>query len=266
MKDAYYFTHDANARNDMKIQTMMGDYGTRGYGMYWICVELLREESDYRLSRDFNAISKVYAHQMHTTPQCAKKFIEDCIEKYKLFKSNKLYFWSESLLRRMKRWDEIAEQRRLAGMRGGVASAKAKKQAIVNEEKKRKEKRVKSDEYVSVETIYFELFEKKTGLKPDYPYPKNRAILKPLIIQYGAPFLKKLMPLWFTNEFGERCGYVLGGFKSCINELITQVARASPEMHRCPKCGSQLYTQNADGTWSCQSCYGLGKNKSGGKR
>ena len=48
-KEAYYFSHDANARNDIKIKAMMSRYGYEGYGMYWAIVEMLRETKDYEL-------------------------------------------------------------------------------------------------------------------------------------------------------------------------------------------------------------------------
>ena len=40
-KDAYYFSHDANARLDPKNQAMICKYGMAGYGMYWIIIEML---------------------------------------------------------------------------------------------------------------------------------------------------------------------------------------------------------------------------------
>ena len=42
-KEAFYFTHDYNARNDLKIQEMMMDMGCEGIGIYWCIVEMLYE-------------------------------------------------------------------------------------------------------------------------------------------------------------------------------------------------------------------------------
>ncbi|MDQ7860585.1 DUF4373 domain-containing protein [Peribacillus frigoritolerans] len=48
-KDAYYFTHDSNARHDPKVTAMRGVYGSEGYGWYWMLIEMLRESNDYKL-------------------------------------------------------------------------------------------------------------------------------------------------------------------------------------------------------------------------
>ena len=49
LKDAYYFSHDSNARNDEKIMAMRSVYGLPGYAMYFMIVEILREQSNYKI-------------------------------------------------------------------------------------------------------------------------------------------------------------------------------------------------------------------------
>ena len=46
-KDAYYFPHDCNARNDPKILALRSVFGAEGYGVYWMLIEILREQPDY---------------------------------------------------------------------------------------------------------------------------------------------------------------------------------------------------------------------------
>jgi hypothetical protein len=48
-KDAYYFSHDSNARNDSKCLKLRRVLGLEGYGLFWVLVEMLREAKDYRL-------------------------------------------------------------------------------------------------------------------------------------------------------------------------------------------------------------------------
>jgi hypothetical protein len=48
-KDAYYFSHDSNARNDAKCLRLRRVLGMEGYGIFWVLVEMLRESSDYKL-------------------------------------------------------------------------------------------------------------------------------------------------------------------------------------------------------------------------
>jgi hypothetical protein len=74
-----------------------------GYGCFWIIVEILREQDNYKLSiDDIDTITM----QTQCEPEYIVKFIEDCIEKFKLFRKNKKYFWSKSLLGRMKLMEE----------------------------------------------------------------------------------------------------------------------------------------------------------------
>lgn len=100
-KDAYYFSHDSNARYDPDILAMVSVYGMAGYGWYWVIIEILREQEDYKFNitkeHSYNAI----AMQLYIDCNAAKKFIEDCINEFDLFISDGENFWSESLLNRM---------------------------------------------------------------------------------------------------------------------------------------------------------------------
>lgn len=110
-KEAYYFSHDANSRTDPKILSMMLDYGIEGYGMFWIVVENLREQSNYKLKQD-KTTWRALAMQMHKTVDEVKVFITDCIKEYELFINDETFFYSESLLRRMNKKDEITQKRK----------------------------------------------------------------------------------------------------------------------------------------------------------
>jgi hypothetical protein len=47
-KDAYYFSHFANARHDRKIKRLRKDLGIEGYGVYFMLLEVLREQVDFK--------------------------------------------------------------------------------------------------------------------------------------------------------------------------------------------------------------------------
>jgi len=110
-KEAYYFSHDANSRNDPKILSMMLDYGIEGYGMFWIVVENLREQDGYKLKQD-KSTWRALAMQMHKTVDDSKAFIEECINEYELFETDGISFYSLSLLRRMNKKDIITQKRK----------------------------------------------------------------------------------------------------------------------------------------------------------
>lgn len=110
-KEAYYFSHDANSRTDPKILSMMLDYGIEGYGMFWIIVENLREQDGYKMKQD-KSTWRALAMQMHKTVEEIKTFLNECIKEYELFVTDDVFFYSESLLRRMNKKDEITQKRK----------------------------------------------------------------------------------------------------------------------------------------------------------
>lgn len=47
-KDAYYFPHFSNARSDRKVQRLREELGIEGYGIFFMLLEVLRDQSDLR--------------------------------------------------------------------------------------------------------------------------------------------------------------------------------------------------------------------------
>jgi len=119
-KDAYYFSHDYNARHDPKISALKADYGIEGYGRYWIIIEMLAEQDNYKLKLNGWGIRAI-ATECQLSAEKMEEFILDCINEFELFKSDDQFFWSESLNRRMKIKDEKLEKKRRAGKKGAEA-------------------------------------------------------------------------------------------------------------------------------------------------
>ena len=152
IKDAYYFSHDANARHDPKIIKMISSYGMEGYGWYWVIIEMLREQDNYKLSISDQTDIDVIASQTNSDPIKINKYIDDCVKIFKLFKKSKKYLWSKSLLNRMEKMDEKREKGRKAAKikwnRGCQNDAKGMPNRYQNDalkEKKEKEKNEISD-------------------------------------------------------------------------------------------------------------------------
>ena len=115
-KDVYYFSHDSNALSDPKILSMRCDYGFESYGLYWAIIEMLRNESNYKLPLTKNTYRAIKM-QTGTKIDNIEQFLKDCINEYVgesgngLFNSDGKNFWSESLLRRMEKYESIKEKR-----------------------------------------------------------------------------------------------------------------------------------------------------------
>ena len=103
-KEAYYFSHDANAKDDPKILQLRMEMGWEGYGLFWALIELLRNESDHRMRTHYKSI----AFALQTQEDSIKRIIND----FDLFGLDDQFFWSESLLKRMELKEERSEKAR----------------------------------------------------------------------------------------------------------------------------------------------------------
>ena len=116
-KDAYYFSHDSNARNDQRLMKVRMQYGIRGYGIYFAVVEILRDNQDYTLNVD--DISSI-AFDLRDDVDV----ISDIILNYDLFVVEDDVFYSKSLKRRMLALDEKRQKLASAGKKGGLSKAR----------------------------------------------------------------------------------------------------------------------------------------------
>lgn len=121
MKKTNYFSHDSNARNDDKILAVRMKFGAEGYGIYFMLLERLREDSKYMSIRDYNMI----AFDFRTSVDKIKSIVEDF--GLFIFTEDGKYFYSENFNERMSVKDEKAEKLSIAG-RKGMAIRYAKKQ------------------------------------------------------------------------------------------------------------------------------------------
>ncbi|CAH0187121.1 DUF4373 domain-containing protein [Peribacillus simplex] len=113
MKEAYYFSHDSNARHDPKVLSMRSVYGSEGYGWYWIIIEMLREQKNYQIEIN-KYVWNALAMQTQCNADAMHSFVNDCINEFNLFESDGEFFWTESLKRRMDIRNEKSEKARKA--------------------------------------------------------------------------------------------------------------------------------------------------------
>jgi len=119
-KDAYYFPHDSNARQDVKILKLRIKHGWAGYGLYWGIIEALRDQDNY----SFDASEpELISLAVGCSVDELIPVLETCIEVGLLVEEDgKIY--SKSLKRRMEYVNEIREKRRIAGKKGGMVRQK----------------------------------------------------------------------------------------------------------------------------------------------
>lgn len=116
MKETYYFSHDSNARNDEKILMLRAEHGWQGYGIYWALLEMMFEAKETCLS---HAKVKGIAISYNVDITLLESVINTC-ETERLFVSDGVIFWSESLRERKQKFLELRQQKSEAGKRGMV--------------------------------------------------------------------------------------------------------------------------------------------------
>lgn len=115
-KDAYYFSHDSNARYDPKILAMRSAFGMEGYGRYWSLIEILRDEDGYKLKKTKHLYDAL-AMQMQCDRNAAQEYVDACINEFGLLHEDDNYIWSDSLINRMDNKDKKSEKARQAAQK-----------------------------------------------------------------------------------------------------------------------------------------------------
>ena len=119
MKDAYYFSHDSNARFDLKMLKLRARFGLEGYGFYFCLLEIMRDSSDYSI--DINDLD-VLAFQLGIEIEKAKNILQLCYEINLLILEDKKIV-SKSFLKRMEAMNELRVKRKQAGKKGGLKNS-----------------------------------------------------------------------------------------------------------------------------------------------
>lgn len=143
-KDTYYFSHDVNASNDPKIIVMKELCGVIAYAWWWILIEQLATQEEYKLPMDkitFTGLGIAFGMKQNeanassneakgSITKQAEAYVNLLINECELLETDGEHFWSPSLIRRnllrKKKRDEISQKRSEAGRLGGLKSGKAR--------------------------------------------------------------------------------------------------------------------------------------------
>jgi hypothetical protein len=95
-KEAYWFKHDSNAKDDPKCIILIEELGLEGYGIFWVLVETLRAQPHFKAPlRILPAIAR-----RHNT---STEKVKAVVSRYDLFEvEEEEFFYSPSLTSRMK--------------------------------------------------------------------------------------------------------------------------------------------------------------------
>jgi hypothetical protein len=126
MKDAYYFPHYCNARNDRKIRRVMKSLGVEGYGIYFMLLEVLRDQTEYRYPiEDVDLLAEEFGTSEAKVIAVIKNFGLFDIDEDEMFFSLNLIKYLEPMFK-------MRDQRSIAGK----ASAEARRVKMLEGNKK----------------------------------------------------------------------------------------------------------------------------------
>lgn len=113
MKETFYFTHDYDAFNDLKIQALISKYGMEGYGLYWKIIEMLHSATEHKLENKKYMLTAI-SNQTKLEFSFIEEFLLDCVNEYSLLSGNGTHYWSERVLRNFNKRAEISNKKKEA--------------------------------------------------------------------------------------------------------------------------------------------------------
>lgn len=162
-KDAFYFPHFCNARHDRKIQRLRLELGVEGYGIFFMLLEVLRDQTDFSYPLDdIQLLSKEF--------DTSEQKVRTVICNYNLFEvDTKNNFFSPKMLVYLEPFFAMKNQRKQAAISrwakkkcGRIAGEMQSKQSKVNKVKESKEK-----EFVPPTAEEIEEYGRQLGYKLD---------------------------------------------------------------------------------------------------
>lgn len=115
-----YFPHDYGTRHKKKMAALRSEKKMRGYGLFWVIVEMLHEDSTRWMELDEITYIAI-AGQSDEPVKYIKDFVDACINRYKVFLQEGNKFTTERVLRNIDKRMEISASRSESGKRGAMA-------------------------------------------------------------------------------------------------------------------------------------------------
>ncbi len=216
MKEAFYFSHDYNARNDERIIKLIQKEGWFGYGIYWAIIEKLYEAGGF-LEKDYEGI----AFDLRTECERIKVVVESG-----LFKFSNEKFYSKSCLARLKARKGKSEKARQSAFlrwnklkKDNANALQAQSEGNAKKERKGKERK----EYIPFKK-FWDLYDKKIGKpKSEKKWNKLSLDVQKKILEY-IPKYKLSQP----NKLYRKNPETFFNNESWEDEIISEKQSAPP--------------------------------------
>lgn len=80
LKPMRYFSHDSDAREDIKCKYLIREFGVKGYGMWWILCEILAGTECHRIDYSDGMQRWYLEEEMRSTGDELNSFLDVCSE------------------------------------------------------------------------------------------------------------------------------------------------------------------------------------------
>lgn len=182
-KDAYYFPHFSNARHDRKLKRVIKDLGIEGYGIYFMVLEVLRDQQDFKYPLgDIDLLADEFG-----TSESKLRVVITNYDLFQLDVENNFFSMNQKLYMQpyldkserareasRLRWDKFKDANALPN-----ADANALPNAKQVKESKVKESKVKEDKVLSARDLIFEKwFKYKTEKGQTYKLIGKETLIK----------------------------------------------------------------------------------------
>jgi hypothetical protein len=189
-KDAFYFPHFANARHDRKIKRVTKELGIEGYGIYFMLLEVLREQQDFRYPiSDIDLLADEFGTSLAKVEVVLKKYDLFQIDECNNFFSIKQVYYLQPYLEKSNN-ARLAAQKRWQGVKDANADANALQEHCVGNASKVKESKLKENKekkskiefadksaYYSIMTeVYFDFYQSMFNFKPTFSQVDGKMI------------------------------------------------------------------------------------------
>lgn len=210
---SFYFKHDENAANDIKLMMLRSQLAMEGYGIYWFLLE--------QLSMAGGKMPMKMIPMLATTMQTTPDKVHSVVKNYDLFMLDEDGFFSERLNRELERRGTLSEAGRKAGLKSAeIRKIKALQSTTVErplngsattvqpEEKRREEKSIEDNslqkrkqKFIESISDFKSRYEAKT-LNEFFAYWTETNDSKTVMRFEKEKFfeLSKRLATWFRNE------------------------------------------------------------------
>jgi hypothetical protein len=195
MREAVYFSHDSNAKDDPKCMLLIDQLGLEGYGAFWILVEILREQPGYRCPI---SLLPILAKRYNIT--AAK--LETVVRSFGLFViAEDSFFFSNSLNNRMEIMNDKMDRRRASALKA-------------NEIRWNKQKALSESDPngVRTESDFIQKENKRNEIKEDVYTGKAIAFIPPTVgdvHEYCSERNNKIDAAYFVDFYASK-GWMVG--------------------------------------------------------